>query len=219
MTVRLGLVGILGDVHAEDRRLEVALKALARRKVGHVLCVGDVADGQGDLDRTITLLRDAGVLAVGGNHDRWWLEGSNREVPAPSPPDALSDAARAWLAALPATRRFDSARGRVLLCHGLGADDLGEVRPEDVGPALDHNASLQAQLAAGDADVLVNGHSHRRMLRRIGPLVILNAGTLHRRCPAGFVIADLDAGQVELHDVDEDGASLASTLSWPAPRN
>lgn len=212
----LGLVGVLGDVHAEDRRLEAALALFARRKVTQILCVGDIADGEGDLGRTIRLLRECGAACVTGNHDRWWLDGTNRDVPGAQGPEAADAGARAWLAGLPTELRFDSPRGRVLLCHGLGKDDMAQVRPDDLGPALDHNAALQALYADADVDVVVNGHSHRRMLRRVGRLTILNAGTLHRGYPGGFVVADLAKAEVEYYDFDDDGPVLGRTVAWPS---
>ena len=211
----LGLVGVLGDVHAEDVRLAMALDVFAKRKVGQILCVGDIADGEGDLERTIRLLRESGAVCVTGNHDRWWLDGTNRDVLGAQDAAAAGADARAWLTGLPTMARFDSPRGRLLLCHGLGKDDMAQVRPDDVGPALDHNTALQVLLEDRDVDIVVNGHSHRRMLRRVGRLVILNAGTLHRAYPGGFVVADLGAGQVDLYDFDDDGPQLGRTLAWP----
>ncbi|RZO29019.1 MAG: metallophosphoesterase, partial [SAR116 cluster bacterium] len=43
-------IGIIGDVHAEHRRLETALRVLKDEQVDVVLCTGDLADGRGDLD-------------------------------------------------------------------------------------------------------------------------------------------------------------------------
>ena len=73
MTRLLSLVGLLGDIHAEDRLLEQALGVFRETGVTDVLCVGDVVDGEGDPNRCFDLLQDHGVICVAGNHERWML--------------------------------------------------------------------------------------------------------------------------------------------------
>ena len=68
-------LGLIGDVHAEDDALAQALAHFREERVDHVLCVGDIADGQGDLERCVALLEEVKALTVRGNHDRWLLGG------------------------------------------------------------------------------------------------------------------------------------------------
>ena len=77
-------IGIIGDVHAEHRRLETALRVLKDEHVDVVLCTGDLADGRGDLDACCSMLKDAGVLVVAGNHDRWFLAVSYTHLTLPT---------------------------------------------------------------------------------------------------------------------------------------
>src|SRR6185295_16503678 len=58
----LGKLGVIGDIHAEDRRLETALRWMKKLAVDRVLAVGDLADGYGDLERCCRLLREADAL-------------------------------------------------------------------------------------------------------------------------------------------------------------
>ena len=67
-------IGIIGDVHAEHRRLETALDLFEKKKVDLLLCTGDLADGRGDLDACCSMLIHTGALVVAGNHDRWFLD-------------------------------------------------------------------------------------------------------------------------------------------------
>src|SRR5678810_334167 len=69
----LARAGLIGDVHAEDELLELALDYFEKQNVEHVLCTGDVADGAGSVVRCCTLLRQYSVQTVRGNHDRWLL--------------------------------------------------------------------------------------------------------------------------------------------------
>ena len=83
---------------------------------------------------------------------------------------------------------------QALLCHGLDDDDMALVQPHDRGADLQRNAPLQALLARGDLRFVLNGHSHRQMVRRIDGLTIVNAGTLHSGHNPCYVLVDFVAG-------------------------
>jgi putative phosphoesterase len=183
---------IIGDVHTEDEALGRALDFVRQQGVEAILAVGDVVDGLGDASRCCRLLVDAEALVVRGNHDRWFLSDTLRDLPAATQPQHANSAARAFLASLPTVRRIATARGGLLLCHGTGEDDMRAVQPDDSGYALETNDELQRILREPDTRIMVGGHSHRRMVRRIGSLTIINAGTLARGEGPCFGIVDLE---------------------------
>jgi putative phosphoesterase len=187
--------GILGDIHAEDEMLAAALEFLSRESLDAILAVGDIVDGAGSADACCGLLVRHGVVVVRGNHDRWFLEGKLRDLPDSTPPSGVVASTRAFLTSLPPTRLVETARGTLLLCHGTGEDDMHAVRPDDFGCAIETNEALQELLSEGRISMLVCGHSHRRMVRRIGSLTIINAGTLRREedADATFGVVDLGA--------------------------
>ena len=210
--VRVTSVGVLGDIHAEDRRLACALTHLRGLSVDRVLAVGDIADGPGDFARTCELLQAADVDAVRGNHDRWLLAGTLRDLPDALPTDALTPAQRAYLSALPATRTYATPAGPLLLCHGLGDDDMRGVKPHDSGYEIDNNTALQRLIAAGAYRLVINGHTHQRMVRTFGALTIINAGTLLRVHEPCFAHCDFTSGSVQYFDLNEnaDGGFMAA---------
>ena len=195
-------VGLIGDVHCEVGRLKQVLEHFRLAAVDSVLAVGDICDGPGDLTEACALLAEAGAVVVAGNHDRWLLAGEMRDLPDATPVTRLTPAARDYLSALPKTRRLECPRGPVLLCHGLGEDDMASVKPDDEGTTLLANTALWQLIKSRQARFVVNGHSHRPMLRTIDGLTILNAGTLHRRYRPTCSIVDFDAGQVELYHLE-----------------
>ena len=209
-------VGLIGDIHCEVARLKQVIDLFRCSEVETVLSVGDIADGPGDLTQTCELLEKAGALAVAGNHDRWLLAGEMRDLPDATPVDALTEPARRYLSALPKTRTFESPRGSVLLCHGLGEDDMASVRPGDEGVALHSNTALCELLKSRRARFVINGHSHRPMLRTIDGLTIMNAGTLHPKHRPVCSIADFEAGHVQVFDVFP--THLASAERWSFER-
>jgi predicted phosphodiesterase len=190
--VRLRRFGIIGDIHAEHETLAVVLDYLSRQNLEAILSVGDVVDGPGDVNACCRLLAESRAAIVRGNHERWFLEGKMRDLHEATQAEEVDLPSRALLAALPSTRRIATIRGDLLLCHGTGNDDMTAVRPEDSGYALEVNDPLQALVRAADVQLVVCGHSHRRMVRRIGPLTIINAGTLSRYDDPVFGVVDLD---------------------------
>lgn len=173
-------IGLIGDVHQEDLALAWALAWLADEAVDLCVCVGDIADGFGDLDACCELLDSHGVITVRGNHDRWFLAQQMRDLPQAAPLQAASPESREWLRELPATATIETPAGSALVCHGTANDDMLGIKPDDSGYALASNEALQRLLTSGEHRILIAGHTHLPMLRRIGELVLVNAGTLHR---------------------------------------
>lgn len=213
-------LGVLGDIHTEDVRLAAALAHLRALDVVAILSVGDVVDGPGDVERCVRLLDEASVVGVRGNHDRWLVAGTfladddrkrmGWNVRADLSPDAL-----AWLANLPATRTFETPRGELLLCHGLGDDDMVRFVPPGDSEELDELAQSYA--------LVVAGHTHERFVHRVQargaqPCFLVNAGTLSTRGEPGFALLDVDGGVVEWFDVDERGhVTQALAVRFAAP--
>jgi len=182
-------LGLVGDVHAEDTLLRLALERLAADGAEAVLCTGDIVDGQGDVDECCRLLQEHGVLAVRGNHDRWFLAGKNLALPHAT--THVAPTSQRYLAALPTTVELSTAGGPLLLCHGVGENDMAAVKPDDLGYALEANLDLQRLIEQAPQGLLVvAGHSHVPMVRRLGPLVLVNPGTLMRGQTPAFLQLD-----------------------------
>jgi predicted phosphodiesterase len=207
-------VGLIGDTHCEVARLRQVLAHFRACSIETILAVGDIADGPGDLGETCGLLESAGVLAVAGNHERWLLAGQMRDLTGATPLAAITPRIRAYLSALPKTRSFECRRGPVLLCHGLGEDDMASVKPDDYGYDLENNRALWELVEGRTARFVVNGHSHRSMLRNISGLTILNAGTLHpeRGYRSVCAIADFDEGFLQIYDLE--GGRTVEAEHW-----
>ena len=199
--------GAIGDVHAEDTFLAAALDTLRGEKLDAIFCVGDIVDGRGDVDRCCALLAQHGVLAVRGNHERWLLKDEMRALPKAHQLDDLAPVTRAYLEALPATRRVSTTHGPLLVCHGLGDNDMTRLRPYDEGYALETNDALTA-LRATDYTLVVGGHTHLRMVRSFGALTVVNAGTLSYTDTPYFLVADLQERHVQYYDLDDDARVL-----------
>jgi putative phosphoesterase len=211
----LARVGIVGDVHAEHEALELVLDAFEGQQLDAVLCVGDIADGAGDVNRCCALLEERNVHTVIGNHDRWLLAGEKRDLPWATQLATLDDKSRAFLDALPVTRSFVTSGGNLQLCHGIGDDDLACVKPDHLRHELERNDALKRVLASLRCDWMVNGHTHRAMVRRVRHLTIVNGGTLHRQYERRVCILDFDAQNATLFDVLPTGLGESERLALP----
>ncbi len=203
-------IGVIGDVHAEQAMLADVLVALRSLRVSTTLCTGDISDGAGSVDACCELLQKHRVLTVAGNHDRWLLADQLRDLPDATPSSALSPSSIAFLRRLPKTATLATPVGSFLLCHGLGDNDMASVGEADDGYALENNFDLHA-LLQGPHDLVVNGHTHRPMVRLFPTLAIVNAGTLKTRQSPCFMIIDTAERAVMRFD-------LQASLTEPARR-
>lgn len=195
----LNRFGVIGDVHCEDVALAATLEFLRREELDAILCVGDIVDGRGDADRSCSLLREAGVIAVRGNHERWFLGGTPLGMPDDT--RTLDDDHRAWLASLPSSRRFETPHGGLVLCHAIGDDDMAVLRSSTDEYTLRWLEPLHALQADRRVAWMVAGHTHERMVRVLDGLTVINAGTLHRGWAQGFIVVELGAKVVRCFDL------------------
>lgn len=193
-------LGIVGDIHAEDWALRAALDHLKSLDVDTIVAVGDIVDGQGSVDACCDLLQQNGVVSVRGNHERWFLRGELRNLPHATLEADVRPTTRAFLASLPASLRLATGDKDILVCHGLGEEDMATVRPDDFGYALEVNDPLQALMRSRDIELVVCGHSHRRMVRRFGSVTVVNAGTLTRDHDPCFGMIDLESRAVTFYE-------------------
>lgn len=173
-------LGIIGDVHAEDVFLDNVLEFFKGRGIARIVCTGDISDGMGSLDRCVRLLDAARCITVSGNHDRWLLDDEMRMLPDTQHKSDLPESTLSFLRSLPAVVPLKSSDLRILLCHGVGRNDMNFLNPEDDGYAVESNMELQELMRSRRFDLMINGHTHKRTVRRFGPLWNINAGTLIR---------------------------------------
>lgn len=211
-------IGAIGDVHADDESLAAVLGFLQVRAIDRILAVGDIVDGKGNAGRCCDLLQEAQVAVVRGNHDRWFLQGTQRQLPDATPETGFSPAHLHFLETLPRILSFETAAGRLLLCHGMATNDMVGVTPDDFGYSLECHLELQALIKGGEFRFIVNGHTHRRMVRTFGRLTVINAGSLMTAQQPGFLVIDFEAGSVQCYNLGAGGAiAPAETLSLLAP--
>ena len=207
--------GVLGDVHGEAEALEASLAFFREARVTDVLCVGDVVDGP-EVGRCLELLRRHEVTVVRGNHERWCLADEMRNLPQATP--TLTGDVRDYVASWPATLRFETPMGGLLLCHGVGDDDMAELRPTTRGYGLLEIAKLRGLMLDREVSFMLGGHTHARMVRRFQGLVAINAGTLAQAHDPCVALLDFETRRFAFHDAKNgSGMGLIEEGELPMP--
>ncbi|MFK7998715.1 MAG: metallophosphoesterase [Polyangiales bacterium] len=207
--------GVIGDVHCEDGRLETSITTLMEAGADTLIQVGDIVDGRGSLERCVELLKAHDVQTIAGNHERWFLTGEMRELKGATL--ETDETSRSFLRALPPTRRFETPKGGLLVCHGVGEDDMANLRPDTRGYALQAViSSLRPLLLDTSLRFMLGGHTHQRMVRTFEGLTVINAGTLVEHGgdhePPGFILLDVEADEVLCWDFEGDEAKPGESL-------
>jgi putative phosphoesterase len=204
-TGRLRRVGVLGDIHCEDDRLETALRFFETSRLDLICSVGDIIDGPGDPNRTIELLIERHVACVRGNHERWLLKGEMRDLPDAKTYFDFKMNSWEFVKKLPLWRKLETVAGSALLCHGLGEYDMGGVWPWDDTLSLHSNYALWKLVNSHEYDFIVNGHTHRRLVQKFDDLTLINAGTLFRKHDPCCLIVDFEARLAEYFNLPGEG--------------
>ena len=188
--LEFNIIGVIGDVHAEEQFLSKAVAFLKSKNVDNILCVGDIVDGSGDANECCNILRREEILVVLGNHDQWLLKNEMRSLKEATQPDSLEVISQSFLSSLPSTIEFPTPHGLAILCHGLGKNDMARLTPDDYGYAIEANIDLQDLVRGRKYRYVINGHTHYKMVRHFGGLTVINAGTLKHEHEPGFLVID-----------------------------
>ena len=174
-------VGLISDIHGNRPALDAVLAELEREDVDQIVCLGDVAVGPQPAE-ALAGVRELDCAVVMGNWDAAFLG----EMPEPQNEIAtmLVETATWWAGFLsPADREFiQSFRpqleldldGRAALCfHGSprSFDDwIIATTPAD--------DELRPMLDGVQETLLIGGHTHVQMVRRLGETMIVNPGSV-----------------------------------------
>ncbi|HKS89923.1 MAG TPA: metallophosphoesterase family protein [Stellaceae bacterium] len=157
-------VGIVSDIHCNAAGLEKSLAMMG--EVDELVCLGDSIYEYRFSNEVVQRLKERRAHVILGNHEECFfgpLGARARGRPGIDP--ALAD----WLAARPHRQTLTLGGKRLLLVHSTPWEPRGAyVHPE--------NAEL-ARFAEADADFVLYGHTHRQVVRRIGPVLVINPGS------------------------------------------
>lgn len=172
-------VAIISDIHGNLYALERVLEDIEREAPDRIVCLGDVIAFGPQPDEVLKRVRDLGCPVVMGNCDVFFVE-----WPLPAEDslnydrvkwaaERLSPSDLEFMASFQPTVAVPLQDGASLLCfHGSPRSNTEMIlatTPED---------ELAEMLSGFDARVMVGGHTHLQLIRRMPETVVANAGSI-----------------------------------------
>lgn len=174
-------IGLIADIHGNLSGLTTALQELDNAAVDRVICLGDVANLGPSPGEVIDLLRDREIPTVIGNADAWLIP--ERELPV-EPADSIATIALtewtrdhlnaeqlAWLHDLPLSWTEEIEGVRIISCHG-SPDSVDQVIAMQTA-----ESAIRKWIDGSEPTVLINGHTHIALDRKIGASRLVNPGS------------------------------------------
>jgi putative phosphoesterase len=209
-------IGLLGDIHGNDRALEAVLDAASKLSVDRLLVTGDLVGYYFAPAKVLELLSKWDCNIVSGNHEVMLAA-------VRADPDYLATVDARYgsgvriaieqldtkqldeLCTLPHSEELEIDGVRILLCHGSPWDIDLYVYP-------DADAELLLRCVSGNYDLVVTGHTHYPMLKEIGKTFLVNPGSVgqprNRKPGACWALFDTVSRTVELHRESYDSSDL-----------
>jgi predicted phosphodiesterase len=175
-------IGLISDIHGNLPALEAVLAQLEDERVDRIICLGDVAVGP-YASETARRVRELGCATIRGNWDDWMAGGA--------PPcsggevcemllemgtfwgDQLDEDDLAFLDGLEPTLELELPDGRTaFLFHGSPRSFNEPILSGIPSERLEH------MLGELDAAVMIAGHTHVQMVRRLPYTLLLNPGSV-----------------------------------------
>jgi putative phosphoesterase len=209
----------VSDLHANPWALDAVLRDASH--FDHVVCAGDAANYGPDPAGLLRRLRALDPLAVRGNHDQAVAFGTDPQASPTKQPLALAmrDWTQqqldphdlAWLRRRPLRLAWEVAGTRFTVLHATPRDELYDYR-------LNPQASdefVRRAVEGVEAGVLVVGHTHYPLLRRVGKLRIVNPGSVGQPLDGDprAAYAVWHDGEVELRRAAYDPAEAVAALA------
>ncbi|MDO8669929.1 MAG: metallophosphoesterase family protein [Dehalococcoidia bacterium] len=189
-------IGIISDIHGNVSGLEQALEAMGQ--VDEILCAGDLVYQYRFSNEVIEIVRSLGVKCVRGNHEDIIIShhGANLRASGTIKPENLR-----YITNLPIRFEEQIDGKKFYMVHGSPWDPLREyVMPQD---------RRIEQMKEIDADVVVMGHTHFPMVRKVGKVLVINPGSCGdpRDHSYGlrltFAVLDTETGEAEIRVIEE----------------
>ncbi|WP_421999842.1 metallophosphoesterase family protein [Reyranella sp.] len=186
-------VGIVSDLHCNIAGLDRALATMG--PVEALLCLGDSISEHRFSNAVIARLRERDAITILGNHEEVFLGAAG--VRARSAPEIDRDLLD-WLAGQPHRRDVLLGGKRILMVHSTPWEPRGSY-------VLPTSSELE-RFGEADADILLYGHTHRQVVRRVGRVLVVNPGSAgegrdpHNGRQLSCAVLDTVTEEVVVHD-------------------
>lgn len=173
-------IALLADIHANLEAFQAVLDDIKKQAIDEILCAGDLINYSANPNETLELVKQNEIVSCLGNHD------ANAISPVELtqfPPEAqksllwtskqLTNSSKEMLSKLPKTINLNLDGRNIFLVHGSPKNFLWDY----VFPNTSENI-LEDFLNQVKTDILVLGHTHIPMIRRIKGKLVINPGSV-----------------------------------------
>ena len=157
-------IGIVSDVHCNQHGLLRALDIMA--DCDELICLGDSIYEYRFSNEVVQILRDRGAHVILGNHEECFLgpHGARARMAG-----WIDRSLLGWLAERPHRLELEAGGKKLLLVHSTPWEPRGAY-------IFPHSSELE-RFAEADADYVFYGHTHHQLVRRVGPVLVINPGS------------------------------------------
>ncbi len=157
-------LGIVSDIHCNGAGLAQALALMG--DIDELICLGDSIYEYRFSNDVVRLLKDREAQVIVGNHEECFFGPHGARARArPGIDPVLAE----WLASQPQRRELTIGGKKLLLVHSTPWEPRGTY----VYPG----SSLLARFAEAEAEFVLYRHTHQQVVRRIGPVLVINPGS------------------------------------------
>ncbi len=189
-------IGVVSDIHCNALALRIALDTLAPR-VDEVFVAGDAVYEYRFSNEVVRMIREGQFPYILGNHEMVLLGPAGGR--ARSAPTVDGDELR-FMSERPL--RIDCRRGgrSITMVHGSPWAPYDRYLSEN-NPEWDRCDEL-------DADIVITGHTHVPMIKRVGRTLIVNPGSIGESREPGashlvsYAEIDLDSNEAEIFRIE-----------------
>jgi putative phosphoesterase len=227
------IIALISDIHGNLPALKAVLKDAGNANVKQIWCLGDLVGYIPFPNECIELIRKKASASIAGNYDLKVIDFEHKESEwKKSKKQAKLDAfewnsrhlnprSRKYLRSLPRNIRRKIGKFKILLTHGSPQSIDEPVLPQT------HQERLLELGKTAKADVILMGHTHRFMNRKVGNKWFINPGSVGlpvmSDLRASYALLEVSKDKIEVtekkiqYDVSKvvdglQGANLSGTL-------
>jgi putative phosphoesterase len=202
------IIALISDIHGNLPALEAVLEDAGRATPGQIWCLGDLVGYAPFPNECIALVRRRASASIVGNYDQKVIafkQKKNEWKKSKRRPkfDAfewnsrhLDPSSRKYLRSLSESIRLKRGKFRILLTHGSP-----QCIEEPVLPETPRRRLIELGKTAG-TDLIVMGHTHRFMNRKIGDQWFINPGSVglpvKNDLRASYALLDLSQDKIKV---------------------
>ncbi len=191
-------IGIVSDIHCNAAGLQEALRLMGN--IDELVCLGDSIYEYRFSNEVVQILKERDAQVIHGNHEEYFFSPHGVRARARN---GIDPTLAEWLAGQPHRRELAIGGRRLLLVHSTPWEPRGAY----VYPGSD----LLERFAEAEADVVLYGHTHRRLVCRVGRVLVINPGS------AGEARDSFNPGHLSCAVFDTASEEVV-VLDYPDPR-